>query len=171
MERKMWRRTWNMQIKGKLKHFIWKCYHNILPIRNQLARRNIQVDQNCPMCGKGEEDPEPLLFKCGRAQIVWKLTPVKWDGLDKDFDRFSWWWQKLCTLSLDKVNQDKIQLSLYLIDAVENQKSLDLQWRDENRKKIVDLAIAEWQEFSEIKVVRHSQDLIQQMAESSKGKR
>lgn len=38
-ERKMWKRTWNLPIKGKLKHFLWRCCHNILLTSTQLARK------------------------------------------------------------------------------------------------------------------------------------
>lgn len=71
-----------MQVEGKLKHFIWKCYHNILPTRQQLAKRGVSIDQIYPWCGEGPEDLEHLFFKCVRAQLVWKIASVQWDGID-----------------------------------------------------------------------------------------
>lgn len=104
-----------MHIKGKLKHFIWRCNHNILSTRSQMARKGIQGDQTCNMCGEGEENLEHLFFKCRRAQVVWKLALVKWDGLEEKTVSFPWWWQKLCSLSLDQVIEDRIQLSVYIL--------------------------------------------------------
>lgn len=142
-----------MQVKGKLKHFIWKCYHNILPIRQQLMRKGCSVDQHCPLCGEEEENLKHLFFKCGRAQLVLKLTLVKWDGLDKEAVKFEWWWQKLCALSMDKINQDRIQLSVYILWLLWKTRNMWI-FNGERRteKEIVDLAIAEWQEFTEVTV-------------------
>lgn len=60
---------------------------------------------------------------------------MKWDGLDEDSEKFSWWWKKVCTISLNKVNQARIQLLGYSMDVVENQKLMDFQRGDENGKE------------------------------------
>lgn len=77
MKRSMWRRMWKMQVKEKLKHFVWRCYHNILPTNLQLDMKGIQIDTTCPMCVEGEENLEHLLFNCSRAQVIWKIAPVQ----------------------------------------------------------------------------------------------
>lgn len=84
-EKELWKRTWKMHIKGKLKHFVWRCYHNIIPTKVQLAKKGMQY------LWRSKESLEQLFFKCSRAQIVWKFAPVNWDELYKEFDYFSWW--------------------------------------------------------------------------------
>lgn len=78
-------------------------------------------------------------------QIIWKLAPVKWDGLDKDSEKFSWWWKKVCTISLNKVNQDRIQLSGYIVWMLWKTRNLWIFKREmRTEKEAVDLAVAEW---------------------------
>lgn len=86
--KKIWKRTWKMQIKGKLKHFIWRCYHNTILTRTQLAKKGFKGDQLYAMCAEGVENLEHLFFKCRRTQIVWKLVLVKWDELAKEAEHF-----------------------------------------------------------------------------------
>lgn len=46
-EKHMWRRTWKLNVKRKIKHFIWKCCNRILPISDQLRNKRMQVDNIC----------------------------------------------------------------------------------------------------------------------------
>lgn len=43
-ERVMWRRLWGLKIKGKVKHFLWRAYHKILPTCDKLRQKGIMVD-------------------------------------------------------------------------------------------------------------------------------
>lgn len=44
------KKVWSLRTLGKIKHFIWKCVHSILPIRENLFRRKITSELNCPVC-------------------------------------------------------------------------------------------------------------------------
>lgn len=37
-EKTMWKRLWGLPVKGKIKHFIWRAYHQILPTGQQLKK-------------------------------------------------------------------------------------------------------------------------------------
>ncbi|KAK6135653.1 hypothetical protein DH2020_030618 [Rehmannia glutinosa] len=76
--KKMWRSTWKLNIKNKLKHFLWKCINDILPTSTHLIQRGIKMDDICCLCGCEVETPEHLFFQCSRAQDIWKMAPVKW---------------------------------------------------------------------------------------------
>lgn len=45
-----WKNLWHIPIPEKIKHFLWKCCHNILPIRANLARKKIARSDSCPIC-------------------------------------------------------------------------------------------------------------------------
>lgn len=97
---------------------------------------------------------EHLLFKCRRAQLIWKLSPVKWDRLAKDVHRFSWWWKMVCSLKRDMVNEDQIQLSVYILWMLWKARNLRIfKGEMQSEKETVDMAMAmtEWQEFGEIR--------------------
>ncbi|GER51099.1 ribonuclease H-like superfamily protein [Striga asiatica] len=44
MLRKTRSRTWKFKVKGKLKHFVWKCFSEALPVKVALRRRGMFVD-------------------------------------------------------------------------------------------------------------------------------
>ncbi|CAA0806592.1 Unknown protein [Striga hermonthica] len=70
-------RCWQLQVMGKIKHFVWRCISNILTVNCNLARRGMEIDKLCHVCGKCEKTQEHTLFLCKRAQTTWKLAPVQ----------------------------------------------------------------------------------------------
>lgn len=38
-EKQMWNELWSLPTPGKIKHFLWKCYHNILLVQEVLFKR------------------------------------------------------------------------------------------------------------------------------------
>lgn len=79
-EELLWKDIWNLNIKKKVQHFIWRGSHNKIPIGANLKKRGLQVDEWCKQCGEGMERVEHLFFHCPIAQVIWKLSPVQWDG-------------------------------------------------------------------------------------------
>lgn len=94
-------------------HLVVLSYYS--PHQYTTSKERGSKDQICAMCGKEVETIEHMFFKCRRAQVVWKLAPVKWDGLESNTERFAWWCQSLFSLQMDKICQDRIQLSLYIL--------------------------------------------------------
>lgn len=74
-KKQMWNNLLGMDIKSKLKHFIWRCYHGSLLVKKT------QFDPIWSQCGQVEEDLEHIMFHCERASTVCKLSPVSWEGL------------------------------------------------------------------------------------------
>lgn len=87
----LWKKVWNMDIKKKVQHFIWRACHNKLPVGVSLQKRGIGVDGICKQCGEGMETMEHLFFHCANARLVWKLAPVTWDGLHHHTFSFKEW--------------------------------------------------------------------------------
>ena len=46
----LWRKTWKLAIPGKIKHFLWRAYHELLPTNYHLHRRKIRSTALCPVC-------------------------------------------------------------------------------------------------------------------------
>ncbi|KAI8546647.1 hypothetical protein RHMOL_Rhmol07G0135700 [Rhododendron molle] len=60
--KKIWKSVWALPYQGKVKHFVWKCLHDIVPVKDVLARRNMVSDVLYPLCKEEEESgsvPEP----------------------------------------------------------------------------------------------------------------
>ena len=67
---KMWKRTWSLKVKGKIKHFLWRLYHNLLPTNQQLAKRRMPIDTICKYCGKAQESVKHIFFQCQRVRKI-----------------------------------------------------------------------------------------------------
>lgn len=90
-EKKLWKMVWSLNIKKKIQYFIWKTCYDRLPVATNLRKRGIQVDEVCRICGEETETTKHILFHCGRSQLIWKLTPVGWDGMIQQTNSFKEW--------------------------------------------------------------------------------
>lgn len=69
-QNQVWEILWNLRIPSKIKIFLWKALHGTVPGMSVLASRHIPVSPQCPVCKKGAEDIQHLLFTCDRARSV-----------------------------------------------------------------------------------------------------
>ena len=60
----LWKKVWGTNVKHKLKHFIWKCLQNCIPVNDLVHRRTGKGDNICTSCGDGIETLEHLFFEC-----------------------------------------------------------------------------------------------------------
>lgn len=103
-EQSMWRRLWRMKLKGKIKHFLCRGYHNILPTCDRLVQKGMQLDDTWKLYREDKESLEHHIFHCKLAQIIWKLAPVNWEGIQDLTQNFQSWWRKVCLIGNDKAN-------------------------------------------------------------------
>lgn len=69
-----WKRIWHIKTPMKVRSFIWKCLHNIVPLNVNLFQRKMPVDRMCPKCGDEPESVDHMLFHCEQAVRVWLLS-------------------------------------------------------------------------------------------------
>ena len=67
----VWKSLWQLRIPSKVKIFIWRALHGILPLKCILANRHVGTSGACPICNQGPEDIRHLLFQCQIAQDMW----------------------------------------------------------------------------------------------------
>jgi hypothetical protein len=68
----VWKTLWKIVVPSKIKIFIWRALHGILPLKCLLANQHIGTSSECPICGQGPEDIRHLLFLCPMAQELWQ---------------------------------------------------------------------------------------------------
>lgn len=57
-----WKAFWAIKIPRKMLMFAWRGYHEILPTTKGLYRRNVSSNNNCPLCGYGEDSNAHAIF-------------------------------------------------------------------------------------------------------------
>lgn len=114
-EGRMWKRLWGMKIKGKIKHFLWRAYHRLIPTSAQLKQKGMMVEDWCKVCGEEKETMEHICFHCEKAQLIWKLSQVSREGLLDLTECFPDWWIRVCNIGQQEINQNRLELSAYVL--------------------------------------------------------
>ncbi|KAL3510907.1 hypothetical protein ACH5RR_030308 [Cinchona calisaya] len=78
----VWMSLWNMNIKHKLKHFIWICLNQVVPVNEVVFRRSEKDNSFCKCCEESIQTVEHCLFFCQHAKWIWRLVPAQWEGLN-----------------------------------------------------------------------------------------
>jgi hypothetical protein len=68
----VWKIVWKLKIPSKVKKFVWRALHGILPLKSILCNRHIGNSGQCPICGLHAEDILHLLFICEPAKNMWE---------------------------------------------------------------------------------------------------
>lgn len=76
----IWNTLWRLNIKQKIKLFIWKCIKGALPVREAVSRQTGRGDPICTTCGEAQETIDHLLLNCPYMMDIWKSAPIQWDG-------------------------------------------------------------------------------------------
>lgn len=64
---------------------------------DSLNRRHLDVNLTCPLCRKGPETVEHVIFQCKLARSVWKLAPLPFAyAVERDHMTFEHWWTLMC---------------------------------------------------------------------------
>uniref|UniRef100_A0A0A8ZJV0 Reverse transcriptase zinc-binding domain-containing protein n=1 Tax=Arundo donax TaxID=35708 RepID=A0A0A8ZJV0_ARUDO len=67
-----WQKLWRLSCPPKIKQFLWRLAHDILPTRMNIRRRGMDVDTRCPVCMRFDEDGCHCFLKCKFARHCWQ---------------------------------------------------------------------------------------------------
>jgi hypothetical protein len=68
----VWDILWKLNVPRKVKIFLWRSLHGVVPRMVILASRHIKVPAGCPICNLGPEDIKHILFTYVQDKDVWK---------------------------------------------------------------------------------------------------
>lgn len=66
-----WVQFQKLPLPPKILHFLWKCVHDFLPVRNMIAKHIACANINCPLCNKETETLDQLFLEFEVAKQVW----------------------------------------------------------------------------------------------------
>ncbi|KAH9784317.1 putative reverse transcriptase/RNA-dependent DNA polymerase [Citrus sinensis] len=69
-----WKVIWANVIPKKIKIFMWRAAHNLLPTIDNLWKKKVVMYSVCRICHSNREDVFHALVGCRAARKVWKLT-------------------------------------------------------------------------------------------------
>lgn len=72
-----WKVLWKLKIPSKLKFHWWRIIKGIIPVRDILSRRGIEIDSTCPLCTKQTETIRHLFLDCSFTQGVWRACNLQ----------------------------------------------------------------------------------------------
>ncbi|XP_043814106.1 uncharacterized protein LOC122724009 [Manihot esculenta] len=62
----LWKKVWALDVPPKVRDFIWRLFRGVLPTRDNLARRGVDVPLGCLFCD-ANESIDHLFFSCPMA--------------------------------------------------------------------------------------------------------
>ncbi|KAM1383307.1 hypothetical protein PS2_035388 [Malus domestica] len=68
---RVWKLIWKLRVPAKIKHFMWKSLHGVIPTMSELFKKRSMPYPNCPICHNSEESVEHLLLLCPWVEPVW----------------------------------------------------------------------------------------------------
>jgi hypothetical protein len=95
-----WKDLWALPVPNSEKNFLWRATHEILPTRENLARRKIIDDDSYPLCGLEQESAFHILWQCPSAMDVWSSSCMKFQKasfLGPDFKQAVEFFMKVCS--------------------------------------------------------------------------
>lgn len=123
---------------------------NCLPTIEVIFKRMGKGEGRCSCCGEGIETIEHLLFYCVNAIDVWKMAPVRWDGLEDKQHNLWIWWEKATQSTSKDFGPDRVSFTINIfwqIWKARNRRVFENEYQ--NPPKIVSKAQEEWMEYEQ----------------------
>ncbi|OMO70964.1 hypothetical protein COLO4_28428 [Corchorus olitorius] len=73
-QRQIWRQVWRANTLSKVQYFIWRLAWGLLPVKQILQQRGMDLDGRCVVCGEGEESINHAFFGFAFSRQVWELS-------------------------------------------------------------------------------------------------
>ncbi|VFQ68446.1 unnamed protein product [Cuscuta campestris] len=99
----MWAFIWKMQVPPKVRNFMWRALNDVLPVRANLRRRQVEVADVCPRCCTDQETTIHSLIGCTFSQAC--LGRVGYVSIRQYGSMVEWFEEVRRTLTKERVQQ------------------------------------------------------------------
>ncbi|RYQ82409.1 hypothetical protein Ahy_B10g101001 [Arachis hypogaea] len=69
--KELWAEIWKIKVSQKIKTFVWKAAHNIIPVNENLFKRRIAKSPTCQICNLEIESTEHAILLCPWTRAAW----------------------------------------------------------------------------------------------------
>ncbi|KAL9683613.1 hypothetical protein QQ045_015436 [Rhodiola kirilowii] len=102
-----WKRFWRIKVQNKAKVFMWRLFHNAVPVAANLIRRGCRVDSNCVVCGARWEDSIHVFLNCRWAKEFWNSLLNMPEFLNLSFTTLGdWIWYCLQEMQSEELSKN-----------------------------------------------------------------
>ena len=134
--------------KSKDENFHMKVLAWGLPIREVIYSRTRQGTPICAGCRANEETIEHMLLQCHKVKEIWKMAPVKWDGIEHLSNCFTKWWSAIHEAQVSSGGQDQVNLTINILWQIwKARNNREFNHKEKEPFKIIEKALKEWTEF------------------------
>lgn len=81
--------VWKSKCHIRRKLFVWKVAHCALPLNAVLAKRGLNINSLCPLCGQEEESFSHIFKLCPMTLLIWEAAGLRLSLIHHD-DFFTW---------------------------------------------------------------------------------
>lgn len=89
--------------------------YSTLPVKALIHDRTKKGHLICKGCGEQIETVEHVLLLCTRAQEVWKMAPIHWDGAAEQIGNFKHWWWTITEAASRNNGMDHLALTANIL--------------------------------------------------------
>ncbi|KAL3528971.1 hypothetical protein ACH5RR_008293 [Cinchona calisaya] len=128
-EKSVWKCLCHLNMKHKLKHFVWNCLREILHVNAVINGRigNGELFNKC--CGDQDETLEHMLFHCNNAELIWKMVLIPWKALNQFRRNFWKWWSELLgAANRDEENKHIVLTTKHCMVDLKFEECQTIQW-------------------------------------------
>nr|XP_027093548.1 uncharacterized protein LOC113713943 [Coffea arabica] len=147
---KIWKYLWKLNIKHKVKLFLWKCLNQALPVRHLIHSRTQQGDPICRVCGEECETVEHALLNCNHVKLVWRMATIQWEGITNLQGCFGSWWTAVMEARSRSEGDEHISLTANILWQIwKSRNATEFEGKQHPPIRIVQKAHEEWLEYGE----------------------
>ncbi|GKV39420.1 hypothetical protein SLEP1_g47185 [Rubroshorea leprosula] len=88
-----WKQLWRLKIPPKVRVFLWRAILNSLPSLDNLVKRGVLQEMNCPNCQGADETLMHLLFFCPQVELIWFGSTLGLNPRQLRVNCFRDWWR------------------------------------------------------------------------------
>jgi ribonuclease HI len=73
---RLWTEIWKATVPNRVKNFLWRLAKNILPTRDNLSKKGVQIENLCPLCNAEPETVDHIFLHCQIARLTWFASQI-----------------------------------------------------------------------------------------------
>ncbi|CAL9003043.1 unnamed protein product, partial [Prunus brigantina] len=91
VDKQVWKSIWECKTLPKIKLFMWRAIHGIIPTFASLFKKKLCPSPLCPLCLVFPESVEHVIFLCPWARKVWFASNLSFRPNDQAFSSLDRW--------------------------------------------------------------------------------